>query len=189
MFVQNKCLIRSGVTKSDTNLQRTHVFLEGYDRSASLAGCSGSKRADIATWGNRSLLVLAATTSRKSIERAETRCRSRFTQPSLFFLFFSLSPSLPPYFLFSHFFFFFVFFFFRFADEKVTKLLDRKKQENDFLIPMWTPFLSFSAVPVPAPYILRTDIAGDHGSPKRLSGEGKDLPQHRLFLSIFARSR
>ena len=167
MFVQNKCLIRSGVTKSDTNLQRTHVFLEGYDRSASLAGCSGSKRADIATWGNRSLLVLAATTSRKSIERAETRCRSRFTQPSLFFLFF-------------------VFFFFRFAYEKVTKLFDRKKQENDFLIPMWTPFLSFSAVPVPAPYILRTAIAGDHGSPKRLSGGGKDLPSNDSFF-LFSR--
>ena len=157
--------------------------------SAPLAGCSGSKRADIATWGNRLLLGMAATTSRKSIERAETRCRSRFTQPSLFFLFFfSLSPSLPPYFLFLHFFFFFVFFFFRFAYEKVTKLFDRKKQENDFLIPMWTPFLSFSAVPVPAPYILRTAIAGDHGSPKRLSGGGKDLPSNNTD-SFFLFSR
>ena len=69
----------------------------------------------------------------------------------------------------------FFFFVFSFCWWKSDKTFGQEETRRQFFISMWTSFLSFSAVPVPAPYILRTAIAGDHGSPKRLSGGGKDL--------------
>ena len=82
----------------------------------------------------------------------------------------------------------FFFFVFSFCWWKSDKTFGQEETRRQFFISMWTSFLSFSAVPVPAPYILRTAIAGDHGSPKRLSGGGKDLPSNNTD-SFFLFSR
>ena len=178
--------------------------------SAPLAGCSGSKRADIATWGNRLLLGMAATTSRKSIERAETRCRSRFTQPSLFFLFFSLSPAHPPKFIFYQLFFFFfslslppslfsffpfLFFFclllFSFCWWKSDKTFGQEETRKWFFNTDVDAFSivfrcpSSCSVYSPHCHCRRPRL------PKKIKRRRKrpSFQQHRLFLSIFARTR